>query len=137
MRLWILQVSAGVLASGGCTHLALERRTVKQASTLTDIQFDQVLDNVAMFACNPDALAWHLKLTGGSIQVTDQGTGNFLETWGGGQPNLYTAAVNAQRGVVNQWTGVPTVDPDNLTALQLAYHKAVDPRDPDGRLREA
>ena len=60
---------AVLVFSSGCTHTALERRTVNQASTMADLQFHQVLDNLAMFACNPDALAWHLKLAGGTIQV--------------------------------------------------------------------
>lgn len=137
----VLLIAAVAMCSGlGCTHTALERRTVKQASTLTDLQYQQVLDNAAMFACNPESLAWHLKLTGGSVQVTDQGTARF-ETGFGLLDSMigsrFIPEVSAQRGVVNQWSGVPAVDSDDLELLQLAYQKAVHPQDEDGRIRQA
>lgn len=139
MRAWIILAALAALGTG-CTHVALERRTVKQASTLTDLQYQQVLDNAAMFACNPDALAWHLKLVGGSVQVTDQGTaelgagfGAVLEARTG---SVFSPTLTAQRGVVGQWNGVPAVDSDELELLQLAYQKAVHPLDEDGRIRQ-
>ncbi|MEO2088158.1 MAG: hypothetical protein ABGY75_01500, partial [Gemmataceae bacterium] len=74
----VLLIAAVAMCCGlGCTHTALERRTVKQASTLTDLQYQQVLDNMAMFACNPDTMPWHLKLKGGLVQIADQGSGGF------------------------------------------------------------
>ena len=128
---------AVLVLSSGCTHTALERRTVNQASTMADLQFHQVLDNLAMFACNPDALAWHLKLAGGTIQVTDQGTGSLLQTFTRDKPAVFTPTFSAQRGVVNQWSGVPTIDANSLSLLQLAYQKALNPLDEDGTLGEA
>lgn len=135
-RIWLLVLVLVALGNSGCTHTALARRTVNQASTLTDLQYRQVLDNAAMFACNPDALPWHLKLVGGSVQVTDQGTGLFNEVITKGKPNVYSLTVTGQRGVVNQWGVIPTVDADNLQLLELAYRKAVDPLDAEGCLRE-
>jgi hypothetical protein len=137
MRLWILLITAGALGITGCTHMALERRTVGQASTLSELQYHQVLDNIAMFACDPDAMAWHLKLSGATIQVADQGTGGITNVSQGGLADIFTWTLGAQRGVVSQWSGIPTVEADNLAALQLAYQKAVNPLDPDGRLRTA
>lgn len=137
MRCWRLLIP--LLLLSGCTHLALERRTLSQASTMTDLQYVQVLDNLAMFACNPDALPWQLKLSSASIQVTDQGTANILESIAHSKPPAtYTlsSAITAQRGVVNQWGGIPTVDPDDLYLLALAYQKALNPQDPDGRIEE-
>ncbi len=135
MRLWLLFL-VGIFCIG-CTHIALERRTVNQASTLTDLQYQQVLNNLAMFACNPDAMAWHLKLTAGSIQVADQGTGMFGMQFGGGKPSMYSPTLTGQRGVLNQWTVIPAVDPDDLEPLQLAFQKALNPLDEDGSLRDA
>lgn len=140
MRYGIL-VAVMTLAQGaGCTHLALERRTVNQASTTTDLQYRQVLDNIAMFACNPDALPWHLKLQGASIQVADSGTASLEDAVSGGAlPSTFTftPALNAQRGVVNQWSGIPTVESEILELLMLAYRKAIDPEDQEGHIREA
>jgi hypothetical protein len=120
----------------GCTHLALERKTVNQASTLSDLQYQQVLDNLAMFACNPDSMPWHLKLNGAVVQVTDQATGMFGAVFGGSVSATFSPTVNGQRGVVGQWNALPTVDPDDLEPLQLAYLKAIRPVDADGKIRD-
>ncbi|HYV37414.1 MAG TPA: hypothetical protein VE988_17035 [Gemmataceae bacterium] len=140
MRLWMMLATVALLTGTGCTHTALEKRTLNQASTLTDLQYLQVLDNLAMFACNPAALPWHMKLTSASIQVTDQGTVSFLDSMVHSKPPIaytLTSTLTAQRGVVNQWGGCPTVSADNLELLALAYQKALCPQDQDGKIREA
>jgi hypothetical protein len=137
MRAWLI-IAAVAVSCSGCTAAALERRTINQASTLTELQYLQVLDNIAMFACNPDALPWHMKLTSASIQVTDQGTATFLESiLEMKPPATYTTTMtlSAQRGIVNQWGGLPAVDPEDLQLLELAYQKAIDPQDPTHRIR--
>ena len=50
----------------GCTHIALRKDTVRTTNTLADLQFQQVLDNVARFHCNPDTVP--------SFAVTTAGT---------------------------------------------------------------
>lgn len=133
MYAWIAMImSAGILCTG-CTHLALQRRTINQGSTLNDLQYQQVLDNVAMFCCNKDALPWHLKLRGGLVQVTDQGQAILSGAAGGtgDLANSISPAANALRGVLGQWDLGPTVDPGDLELLRLVYRKAVYPNDPD------
>lgn len=128
----IVGLVAALLSAAGCTHLALECRTVKQASTLTDLQYQQVLDNLAMFACNPDALAWHVKLKDGVVQIADQGGGGFttdIATAMGGEPTRLIPSVSVQRGILNQWDVEPAVGADELELLTLAYRKAVNPTD--------
>ena len=46
-----------VLAATGCTHLQLERSTIHQTATLTDLQYQQVLNNLAMLLRNQNKLA--------------------------------------------------------------------------------
>lgn len=134
MRPLTLLVAVGVLSTG-CTHAALERRTVKQASTLTDLQYRQVMDNLAMFSRNPEALPWHVKVKGGLIQIADQGSGGFgadIATLAGEGTRLLPA-VTAQRGIVGQWDVDPASDPDELEMLRLAYKKAICPADDEAR----
>lgn len=119
-----------LIAITGCTHIALERRTVKQASTLTDLQYKQVLDNLAMFACNSEAMPWHVKLKGGLVQITDQGSSGFgadIAAAVSGDVTRLLPAVSAERGVVGQWELDPTAEPEELDLLRLAYRKATDP----------
>lgn len=135
MHARLLLFAAVAMCSGlGCTHTALERRTVKQASTLTDLQYKQVMDNMAMFAGNPEAMPWHVKVKGGLIQIADQGNvalgAEFpIPVVGEAVTKLFPSA-GAQRGVVGQWDVDPATDPDELELLHLAYRKAVRPDDP-------
>ena len=106
-----------------------------QGSTLTDLQYQQVLDNLAMFSCNADALAWHVKITGGVVQVADQGSGFLGANLGG--PGQFAPNFGLQRNVLNQWNVDPVTDPDELELLQLSYRKAINPADPDGSIKRA
>jgi hypothetical protein len=116
----------------GCTQLQLARSTVNQGRTLSDLQRQQVLDNLAMFASNPDALAWHVKLQGGLVQVADQGSLGLLGTLF--NDASMTPSASAQRGVVGQWDVEPSVDVDELESLQLAYRLAIHPQDAETRV---
>lgn len=131
----LLFATAAMCCGLGCTHTALERRTVKQASTLTDLQYQQVLDNLAMLACTPDTMPWHLKLNGGLVQIADQGNAGFEANLASGisdgVKNIFSPSAGAQRGVVGQWDLDPAVEADELALLAIAYRKATCPGDPE------
>ena len=60
----------------GCTQFALRNNTAQITNTLTDLQFQQVLDNVARFQDNPDTVPSFAVVTAGTVAVNDQaGTG--------------------------------------------------------------
>jgi len=122
-----------VLACCGCTHERLQRRTISQAGTLSDIQYRQVLDNLAMFACNPDSLAWHVRVNGGLVQIADQGSW-FLGANLGGPGNI-SPNLGVGTNVLHQWNVDPVIESDDLELLQLAYRKAIDPFDADGSIK--
>jgi hypothetical protein len=63
-----------VCLTTGCTSIGLERASVRQAETWSDIQYQQVLDNLAMFSCNPSAVPFHLLQTGCNPQIADSAT---------------------------------------------------------------
>jgi hypothetical protein len=118
----------------GCTHLKLERNTLNQAGTLPDLQYQQVLDNLARFACDPNAIASHIKVTGGLVQVSDQGSG-------GAMPSqvvtpLVAPMLVGTRNVLGQWNVDAVVEPDDLELLQLAYQKATNPGDPNRQIKK-
>ena len=53
---WLLYVPV-VLALGGCqTHLCLRDSTLRTGATLTDLNYQQVLNNLALFVANPSAM---------------------------------------------------------------------------------
>jgi hypothetical protein len=123
-----------LLTLGGCTHLQLQRNTIDQGSTLSDIQYQQVLDNLALFSCDPYALAWHVKVTGGLVQVADQGSGGLLPS--GVRKPLVAPTLSLARNVVGQWNVDTVIESDDLELLQLAYQKAVFPDDPGREIKK-
>jgi len=130
---WVAVIS--LLALCGCTQVQLQKHTVRQGATLPDVQYQQVLDNLAMFAGDPNALAWHVKVTGGLVQVADQGNAAVV-------PSAVTSpflAPNAglSRNVLGQWNVDAVTESDDLELLQLAYQKAVNPLDANFEIKKA
>ena len=58
MRVCTVLVALAIAAAvgTGCAHRQLDRSTLRQAGTVTDIQYRQVLNNLAMVHANPDVL---------------------------------------------------------------------------------
>jgi hypothetical protein len=129
MRLCSFVLLAVLPIGSGCMSEQLRQTTVHQASTLTDLQYHMVLENLAMFAANPGAMPWHVNLTGGATQLTDSGQGMFSLG-----ANIYrisrasflnlSPAVNASRTTVQQWGHTPVTDGDELRLLRIAYRRA-------------
>jgi hypothetical protein len=123
-----------LLAVCGCTHLRLQSHTLNQGSTLSDIQYQQVLDNLAMFACDSNALAWHVKVIGGVVQVADQGNASIVPS--GVRIPYLAPNLAVTRNVLGQWNVDTVVESDDLETLHLAYQKAIHPADPDRKLKK-
>ncbi|HEX4612444.1 MAG TPA: hypothetical protein VH092_29895, partial [Urbifossiella sp.] len=122
MRLAYLVLAAGLCSATGCTSRHLRHRTVSQGSTLPDLQYQQVLNNLAQFATNPAALPWHVNLKEGTSQVTDSGSGGALVDLGppaSTEPQLF-----GSRTVVAQWGMAPVTDATELRLLRIAYRRA-------------
>lgn len=106
----------------GCTTVQLRRSTISQASTLTELQYRQILSNLAMFSAQPSALPWHVSLRDGSAQITDTGTAGFLALIT--QASTAQPTASASRTVVDQWGMVPATDESNLRLLRMLYRNA-------------
>ena len=112
------------LATGpGCTALRLRQRTAHLGSTLPDLQYQQVLDNLAQFAENPGALPWHVNLREGTTQVTDSLSGGAAVDLG--PPTDWLPQLFGSRTVVAQWGMAPVIDPLELKLLRVAYRRAI------------
>ena len=122
MRLAWLLLAAGLCCAAGCTTARLRQRTINQGSTLPELQYQQVLDNLAQFAVNPSALPWHVNLREGTSQVTDSLSGGALVDLGPPaptQPQLF-----GSRTAVAQWGMSPVIDATELRLLRIAYRRA-------------
>jgi hypothetical protein len=108
-----------MLACTGCTTLALERHTLLQEASPTDIRYQEVLDNLAMVAHDPAALPAYSSIFAGTAQITD--TAQLVSTTTLG-PGVAAEVLNPQftRGVLGNWVLDPINAPEKLEAMRCA-----------------
>lgn len=119
---WLLLV---LFVVSGCAPAELQRNTLRQASTITDLQYRLVLDNLAMLVDEPMMLPWHVKLDDGRVQVEDEVRA---------QADVSPLTTNlepliggfGERRTTHLWGVVPVTDPKELRDLQTAYRIALD-----------
>src|SRR5262249_37580012 len=125
------------LSMAGCTNLQLARSMVSQASTDMDIEYQMVLDNIAMFECNPSALPWHVRINDGVVQVNDQAGIDSLGVQWGASPN-FTRGPRATRSITEQWGADAVTNPRIVKKLQDVYREVIGlPPEPDPDFFEA
>ena len=122
MRLARIALIASLICLTGCTSGRLRQRTINQGSTLPDLQYEQVLANLALFAVNPSALPWHVNLREGTTQITDSATAGALVDLG--PPAVTQPQIFGSRTAVAQWGMSPVIDPTELRLLRIAYRRA-------------
>jgi hypothetical protein len=124
------------LTLSGCANVQLKVSTVRSASTLTDLQYQQVLDNLAMYSQDPTALPWHVNLQNGAVQIADAGSVGTIAQTDLSHAFTWSPYFTGTRSIVTQWSTIPVTDDTTLQLLRLAYQIAVSYRtehelDPD------
>lgn len=126
-RLGPVVVLVVALLDAGCAHRQLTVSTVLTANTHQQILFQMVLDNVAMFASQPDTLPWHIRVRDGTVQVQDQvgigQQGGGFSTFSNGAFGIQTYGPQGARKVALQWGTDAVGDPVQLFALQTVYRR--------------
>ena len=127
-------------AASGCTHVQLRKNSVNQAVAVHDLQQQQVLDNLAMFACNYNATPYFSYANQSGAQVTDQANASASLGWGrvnvfGSNaipafpfPLLLSAiglSGGGQRSQQEAFTVTPVNDPRKLELMRCAYQTVV------------
>ena len=120
---WVRSIMALCLCiCTGCTTAKLRTSTASQAGSLAELQYQQVLNNLAMFCSNPEIVPSLVNLRDGSAQIADVGSASYLGDWHrafGSHPTLL-----GSRTVVEQWGMSPVTDDNEVQLLQLAYRRA-------------
>ncbi len=124
-----------LLGSGCKTHLSLRKHTLQTASTIADLHYQQVLDNVARFTSNPSSIPSVAIVNNGAVSVMDQSTLGGASTYAptitgadqiGGFPILSLFFnPNVARGVTENWTLDPVTDSGRLRRLRTAFQYIV------------
>jgi hypothetical protein len=100
----------------------LRRHTISQGATLPELQYQQVLDNLALFSVNPSALPWHINIREGTTQITDSASvGAAVDI---GPPTMTLPQLFGTRTAVAQWGGSPVIGALELRLLRIAYRRA-------------
>jgi hypothetical protein len=119
------QVLCLLVLGSGCTHVQLRRSTLDQASTITSLQYQQVLSNMAAFHCHPEVLP-HLAVVGtGGALVSDEGATNVELEWDPSRLVKSLLGLEGRRKIQEQWTLAPVINPDKLRAIRCAYQLVV------------
>ena len=72
MRAAVLLIALSILAGGCRTHLSLRDNTLATTETLTDLNYQQVMDNLARFVANPAVMPSLAIVNAGTVNVADQ-----------------------------------------------------------------
>jgi hypothetical protein len=130
MRLARVYFVIGFICMSGCTASRLRQRTINQGSTLPELEYQQVLDNLAQFATNPSTLPWHVNFREGTTQLTDSLAGGAALDLG--PPVTWFPQLLGSRTAVAQWGMSPVIDATELRLLRIAYRRALgSPEMPD------
>lgn len=115
----------------GCTHMQLQRDTLGQFRTVSDLHQQQVLDNLAMFVYDPNSMPYFNVLGTGINEVTDTGSAQNILTFARvAAANLFMVSqdattLNLQRVARENWSATPVNDPRRLELMRCAYQKVV------------
>lgn len=109
----------------GCqTHNFARRNTVKHTSTLTDLVYGQILDNVAMFESNPHSLPHFAVIGNGTTQAVDVGGGDVALTWNPFRLVSERLGTNVRRQLTQQWGTSPVMSAGRLRRIRCAFQIA-------------
>jgi hypothetical protein len=111
--------------ASGCMNQQLQFSTRRTTNTLPDLQYQQIMDNLAMIAANPGFLPYLAVAGQGSIQVTDGGTSSLSLNMA---PKTFTSGMfglGASRNITGTWSLGTITSPEKIRAMQAAYQQAV------------
>lgn len=111
----------------GCAHRQLERNTALAATTVNNIQYRMVLDNIAMMSCEPANLPSHVRLADGTVQISNQagiGESGGFSLLSGSRFAFEQFGPAASTKISEQWGTDAVEDPIQVFALQSIYRKA-------------
>ncbi len=117
----LLLLSLALAVSSGCASQQLRFTTLRQTSSLADLQESQVLENFARLAANPGSVPFYATANTGAVTVADVGSGSLSFVGGSKLFTSGTYGLGANRTVTVNWGLAPLNNPDRLKAMRAAY----------------
>jgi hypothetical protein len=109
----------------GCIGQQLRFTARRTVNALPDLQYQQVIDNLAKLASNPGFLPYLAVAGQGSVQVTDNGNSTLgvnlsPAAFGPGSLNIGTS-----RNVTGTWSLGTITSPEKIRSMQAVYLRAL------------
>ena len=114
-----------VVLTSGCLHRQLEFTAHRTLSRLPELQYQQVVDNLAAVAANPAHLPYLAVVGQGAIQVTDNGTSTLGLTIPMLSSKPYGVNIGTSRNVTGTLSLGTITSPDKIRAMQAVYQQVV------------
>ncbi|RLS34921.1 MAG: hypothetical protein DWH79_03165 [Planctomycetota bacterium] len=117
MKTTLVLIACLAAAAGpGCTHNQLKRSTTFTQRSMSDLRFKHMLDNLALMVRNPAAVPNPVVISGGVVQVSDNGagTGDITDIFPFG---LFSAG----RTVSEQWSLSPLQNAQKLALMRCVF----------------
>jgi hypothetical protein len=121
MRTTMLMATLPLLAVG-CTAMSLERRTVNQALSVTDLRYREVMQNLAAIADDPSRLPAFAVIDSGITQVTDTAGVDSKTAFDRAISGFakQASSVAGKRSPDQNWTVEPVASQPQLEAIRCA-----------------
>jgi len=139
MRTWAIALLLVLaLANAGCMTTQLRNRMNEQASTIPDVYYQQVLNNLAMIVAEPAKMPYFSDPQTALVQITQTANVSYGINW-----DLITTAPTGVLTLFNrylldkqsatltggqtdrgQWAALTSNDPDKLFTMRAVYRKA-------------
>jgi hypothetical protein len=109
----------------GCMSQQLQLTARRTVNTLPDLQYQQIVDNLAKIASNPGFLPYLAVAGQGSVQVTDNGNSTLglnlvSKAFGPG-----TLSLGTSRDVTGTWSLGTITSPEKIRNMQTVYLRAL------------
>lgn len=122
----LFTIAVGLLGSGCMTHRFLGRNVTKQTATVSTLLQQQVLNNVALFAYNRDALPSFSTIGDGTTQTQDSGFAQPTSMWNATAFTGINLPVQAQRQLMENWKLQPVMSAGRLLRMRCAFQLLFD-----------
>jgi hypothetical protein len=119
--LWIM----ALVLMPGCMNQQLRLTTRRTLNILPDLQYQQIVDNLAAIASNPGYLPYLAVAGHGSVQVTDIGNGTLGLNWSPSALTSTMLGLGASRNVTGTWSLGTITSPEKIRSMQAVYERAI------------
>jgi len=114
-RLYHSPIVFSIILHVGCTHVQLKRDVANQAAAAHQQHQQQVMNNLAMFAANPQSTPYYSSVNSGFAQVSDTGTITGSSSSVTNSATTLAATITGSRINQEQFSLIPITDPYRLS----------------------